>query len=142
MSDAPTYAAFLGTWILDPTSCQYEQGDPPRAGSYRIEDVDGTLHFHVEWTAADGTSHEVRFHGVPDGRREPFPGGDLADALSVHAVSPRELTSAAYHAGTERMVAQRQLDASGNAMRVIQLVRFPDGTSLANVAVYLRQVRN
>ena len=36
------------------------------------------------------------------------------------------------------MVAQRQLDASGNAMRVTQVVRFADGTSAANVAVYRR----
>jgi hypothetical protein len=142
MTDGPTYAAFLGTWILDPGSCRYEQGEPPLAGSYRIEEVGGRLHFQMEWTAADGSSHQVRFSGVPDGRREPFAGGELADALSVHAVSPRELTSAAYHGGVERMVAQRQLNAGGNAMRVIQLVRFLDGSSLANVSVYLRQVRN
>ncbi|HLU64694.1 MAG TPA: hypothetical protein VKZ63_00370 [Kofleriaceae bacterium] len=142
MGDAPIYQAFLGTWILDPTSCRYEQGEPPQAGVYRIEQAGDALHFHVEWTAADGTRHEVEFSGVPDGRREPFAGGDLADALSVHAVSPRELTSSAYYRGTERMVAQRQLDDSGNAMRVVQLVRLPDGTSPANVAVYLRQVRN
>lgn len=144
MADAPepTYAGFLGTWILDPTTCDYEQGEPPQAGTYTIEERDGALHFHVAWTAADGGRHEVAFHGVPDGRREPFAGGDLADALSVSAVSPRELTSAAYYQGVERMVAQRQLDASGNAMRVIQAVRFPDGTQLANVAVYVRQVRN
>jgi hypothetical protein len=142
MATPPPYQGFLGTWILDPATCDYEQGEPPLAGTYRIDDVDGTLHFHVEWTAADGSRDEVRFQGVPDGRPEPFPGGDLADALTVRAVSPREPTSAASYQGVERMIAQRQLDATGGAMRVIQVVRFPDGTRLTNVAIYRRQVRN
>ncbi len=40
------------------------------------------------------------------------------------------------------MVAQRQLDDTGTAMRVTQLVRFPDGTHAANVSIYRKQVRN
>jgi hypothetical protein len=36
------------------------------------------------------------------------------------------------------MVAQRQLGDSGDAMRTVQMVRLPDGTSPANVSVYRR----
>jgi len=38
------------------------------------------------------------------------------------------------------MVAQRQLDDSGQAMRVTQLVRLADGEHLANVSVYRRRM--
>ncbi len=41
-----------------------------------------------------------------------------------------------------RMVAQRQLDDRGAAMRVTQLVRFDDGTTLANTSIYRRQLPN
>lgn len=143
MSDSlPLYAGFLGTWILLPESCDYEQGEPPASGTYRIEERDGRLEFAMDWTDSAGKTHHAEFSGVPDGRREPFDGGELADALSVTAVSARELTSAAYRNGAELMVAQRQLDDTGSAMRVTQLVRFLDGTHAANVGVYRKHERN
>ncbi len=137
-----TYENFLGTWILDPRSCDYQQGEAPQAGTYRISESDGRLTFEVQWTDQAGASQQVEFSGVPNGEKQPFAGGDLADALAIHPVSKRELNSSAYYRGKERMVAQRQLDNSGNAMRVTQVVRFPDGTFLANVGVYSRQTIN
>ncbi len=134
----PAHAGFLGTWLLMPETCIYEQGAPPRAGSYRIEDEGEALRFTIAWTAADGSTHEVTFAGRPDGVAVPFAGGDAVDAMSITLVSPRDLRSAAFWRGQERMVAQRQLDARGDAMRVTQVVRFADGTRAANVAVYRR----
>ncbi len=137
------YGGFLGTWVLDPSSCVYEQGEPPLAGLYRIvEGDDGRLHFHVRWTDAERREHAVSFAGNPSGEPEPFAGGDLADTLSVKAVSPRELNSTASYRGVERMVAQRQLDETGRAMRVTQIVRLPTGESLANVAIYVKRPEN
>jgi hypothetical protein len=141
MSDArPLYADFLGTWVLEPDSCVYEQGEPPRAGTYRIEERDGTLFFQIEWTDADGACHRVEFSGKPDGQPVPFNGGDLADAMSVQAVSARELRSSAYREGKELMVAQRQLDGTKMAMRVVQLVRMMTGPDLGNSSVYRREL--
>ncbi len=138
----PTYAGFLGTWILIPASCDYEQGEPPTSGTYRIAEHDGRLEFTIDWTDAEGKPHHAEFSGVPDGRKMPFDGGELADAMSITAVSARELTSSAYLDGAELMVAQRQLDDTGLAMRVTQVVRFVNGSHAANVSVYRRHVRN
>src|SRR5690606_11342740 len=138
-ADSP-YADFLGTWLLDPTSCAYQQGEPPRSGRYVIEERDGALHFTMEWVDATGTENRAAFSGIPDGEPRPFAGGDLADALSIEAPSPRELTSAALYRGVERMFAQRQLDDTRQVMRVTQIVRLPDGTNPSNVALYRRQV--
>jgi hypothetical protein len=135
----PVYAAFLGTWVLEPGSCQYEQGDPPRAGTYRIAERGDELAFRVDWTDAEGHEQSVEFGGVPDGVAVPFDGGALADALSITAVSERELRSAAFKDGVELMIAQRQLDETGAAMRVVQVVRLPDGSAPANVAIYRRR---
>jgi hypothetical protein len=140
--ERPLYADFLGTWILDPSSCVYEQGEPPRSGSYRIEEFDGALVFHISWVDAEGASQQAEFSGVPDGKPVPFAGGELADALSVRAVSARELRSSAYHGGRELMVAQRQLDATNTAMRVVQLVRMLNGPDLGNTSVYRKEFLN
>ncbi len=140
MIAALRYAGFLGTWVLIPGSCVYEQGPAPRDGTYTIEDRAGTLAFTIDWTAADGTAHHVEFAGRPDGVAVPFAGGEVVDAMAIEAVSPRELRSSAFWKGAELMVAQRQLDASGQVMRVTQLVRFVDGRRLANVALYRKRV--
>lgn len=133
------WQGFLGLWVLDPESCQYEQGDPPRSGSYRIEETpDGRLAFHMEWVDAEGEAHKASFTGRPDGEPEPFAGGELADAMSVTPVSARELNSAAYMKGRELMVASRQLDDTGGAMRLIQAVLLPDGTKPTNISIYVR----
>ncbi|MCR9160776.1 MAG: hypothetical protein ACE37F_03930 [Nannocystaceae bacterium] len=136
---ARVYEDFLGLWQLIPESCQYEQGDPPKAGTYRIEEMpDGTLEFTATWTDAEGKEGSVSFSGFPDGTKMPFNAGDLADALAIEAVSARELNSYAYLDGRELMVAQRQLDATGQAMRITQIVRLPSGESPGNVAIYRR----
>ena len=131
-------AAFLGTWVLMPETCVYEQWAPPRAGTYRIDAEGDALRFTIDWIAADGAAHHATFAGRPDGVAVPFAGGDAVDAMAITLASPRDLRSSASWRGVERMVAQRQLDASGQAMRVTQLVRFADGTHAANVAVYRR----
>lgn len=136
---APDYARFLGTWGLIPESCSYEQGDPPRAGMYRIFERDDRLVLGVEWTAADGSSDAVELAGIPDGVPRPFAGGDAIDSLAVELVSPRDLRARGLWDGQELMVAQHQLDDTGQAMRVTQLLRFADGSRLANVSVYRRQ---
>ncbi|MEM6996146.1 MAG: hypothetical protein AAF721_36905 [Myxococcota bacterium] len=140
MTTPPTYSGFLGGWELIVDSCRYEQGAPPRSGSYRIEAVTGgDLTFTADWIDDAGNAETVTFRGPPDGSRVPLPGGELADALAIDAVSPRELNTMAYKNGKELMIVQRQLDTTGAAMRVTQLVRLPDGTSPSNVSVYRRR---
>jgi len=138
----PVYSKFLGTWILDPRTCDYQQGSPPIAGRYIITMRGDEILFRIEWVDEGGQSHAAEFSGPPSGEPVPFDGGDLADSLVIDAKSPRELTSRAFWRGKERMLAQRQLDDSGRAMRVTQLVRFSDGSSAYNIAVYVAQMQN
>lgn len=135
---APMYAAFLGTWTLEPASCEYEQSEPPKYSTYRIEEVDDKLVFTIHWVDANDESHQMSFSGVPNGEPLAFDGGQFADALSVTAVSERELNTSAFWKGRELMVAQRQLDNTCRAMRITQVVRFLDGTFAANIGVYLK----
>lgn len=138
MADLPLYNGFLGSWVLIPDSCQYEQGDAPAAATLRIEDAEGELRFTMTSTPVGGVPIEAAFSGPPDGKPFPFAGGDLADAMSITLVASNDLRTSAFRRGRELMIVQRQLDASGQAMRVTQVVRLPGGSSPANVAVYRR----
>lgn len=140
MTSGPVYRNFLGTWQLIPESCIYEQGDSPKEGTYRIEEGDGGLVFHMMWTDSAGEEHSFSFTGIADGEQRPFSGGELADALSVTAVSETELNSAAYKAGKELMLATRTLVGDGFYLDVRQMVRLPDLTEPTNFARYKRIV--
>ncbi len=96
----------------------------------------------MDWQTSDGKDHHVTFSGIPDGRRIPFNGGELADEMAINAVSKRELNSYAYKDGKELMVAQRQLDDTGAAMRVTQVVKLAGGEIRANVAIYQKRLLN
>ena len=130
------YEAFLGTWTLEPASCVYEQSEAPAESTHRIFVEGKKLIITMHWTLADATKHQMQFSGIPNGKPMPFAGGELADALAIHAISKRELTTSAYWKGKEIMLSQRQLDDTGSAMRVTQIVRFQGGTHAANVGVY------
>lgn len=142
--ETPLYAGFLGSWILDTSSCEFEQGDAPQAGSYHIVEQAGTaggttsLLFRTQWVDSEGEAQSAEFSGIPDGKPVPFNGGDLADALSVTAVSRRELNSAAFYKEHERMTVSRQLDDTGGALRLIQAVKLPSGEQPTNISIYRR----
>ncbi len=133
-----TWERFLGTWILDATTCRYQQGEPPLSGRYHIMADGDALVFTISWADAQGQSHEVSFRGRPDGSHVPFNGGPLADALAITLVSDNQLNSSAFNAGVELMTAQRTLSDNGQAMHVIQTVKLPDGAAPTNHATYDR----
>lgn len=140
MADAPLYSGFLGIWTLIPESCDYEQGEPPVEATYRISEDGDTLVFVMHWVDDKGETHQLQFSGPPNGEPMPFNGGELADALVVTAVSARELTTSALSKGQELMIAQRQLDETGTAMRITQIVRFLNGSTESNVGVYRKNL--
>ncbi len=135
-TEKTTCERFIGVWTLDVASCQYEQGDPPLDGTYRIEFIADVLHFLIDWTDAEGLHHQVKFSGIPDGQKTEFAGAPLADALSIDNPSSSELHSAAYWQEEELMSVHRTLDARGKTMRVTQRVQLIDGTVLVNNSTY------
>ena len=135
----PIYKKFLGTWVLDTTTCDYEQGEAPWSDVHRITEDGDELVFILDWTDAGGESHHASFRARPDGTKIPFDGGPLADALQVTAPSDSELNLSAFRAGVELMTATRELEPDGASLYLVQTVHLPDGTSPANRSTYYRQ---
>ena len=133
-----THQRFLGSWKLDPASCNYGQGEPPASGRYVIREADGELVFDMSWTDQAGTAHEASFRGRPDGVAVPFKGTDLVDSFSITAENPSELNSTAFLKGERLMHAARTL-IDDDTMRIVQTVYLPDGTAPSNRSVYYRE---
>ncbi len=129
---------FLGMWVLDVATCQYEQGDPPQSGSYEITQNGDTLTFRMSWVDAEGDAHDMSFSGKPDGVPVPFDGGPLADSLSISLPKDDQLDSAAFLDGQELMRASRILSADHASLDILQVVKLPDGSTPTNRATYRR----
>ncbi|MEO1282717.1 MAG: hypothetical protein AAFV69_13385, partial [Pseudomonadota bacterium] len=107
----PIFERFLGTWVLDPATCQYEQGPPPVSATYHFASEKGEAVITMSWSDADAETHSMTFNGPTDGTLVPFNGGQLADALSIEAPTELELHSSAYLHQLELMTAKRTLSA-------------------------------
>lgn len=142
MSQQTDYSQFIGSWILIPESCVYEQGEAPQHGEYEISEAGKELRIVMRWIESSGETQEFSLVGKPDGQRHPFAVGKLVDEIQLECPSNRELTSRAYYQGELLMTAQRQLDDKFAAMRVTQVAYMPDGSRPANVSIYRRNQNN
>lgn len=134
----PIYQNFLGTWVLDSATCEYEQGDPPWADRHHIEEDNGELVIAMDWTDADGETHHASFRAPPTGQEIAFNGGALADKLCLTVPSPSELNLSASRDGLELMTATRALDADGTTLQMVQTVHLPDFTAPTNRGTYYK----
>lgn len=131
---------FIATWELDPAQSQYELGEPPANGTYRIEaNADGSYTFHMAWMTQDGKEMSGQFSGVPDGELHPYDNPAIADAISLTRVDENTLDSASFKGGEQIAHASRALSDDQQMMTVTQSGTAPDGSTFSNVAVYRRQ---
>lgn len=129
---------FLGQWVLDTATCQYEQGDPPKFESHTLY-LDGDhLMIDITRTDADGEIHNLSFRTRVDGVREAFDGGPLADEISATLNEDAELALSAWRVGVELMFAERRITGDGSTMELYQQVNLPNGASPSNTATFRR----
>ncbi|MTH97863.1 hypothetical protein [Roseibium sp. RKSG952] len=129
---------FLGTWILDPEESDFEQGDPPKSATLRIEDNFGMAIFTMNQVAADGEVTNDSFEALPDGPEVKLGKSGLVDAMRLVFQNDRKLVSEARRGGLTIMKAERELSEDGTTLTVTQTVHLVDVASFKNISVYKR----
>lgn len=133
--------AFLGIWALDPAQSQYQFGQPPQAGLYRIAsgiDSSGYM-ISMSWTDSQGREAYAAYSAMPDGVEYPYENSDVADTISMTRLDERTLDTAIFKNGECIAYSLRQLSDVGDAMRIVQSGFAPDGSRFDNYSVYVRQ---
>ncbi|MCX2725151.1 hypothetical protein [Roseibium salinum] len=131
-------APFLGTWILDPDASEFEQGDPPKSATLKIEDNFGVAVFTMNQVSAEGEVTNDSFEAVPDGPEVKLGKSGLVDAMRLVFKDERTLVSEARRGGLTLMKAERELSADGRTLTVTQTVHLVDVASFTNISVYHR----
>ena len=130
--------SYLGTWILVPELCLYDEGNPPVSGIYRISQLDDDVRITIDWEAQDGSTHQIEFQAPDSGVKQPSnnPG---PSHFAITRVSPLILDSRAYADQEEVAYARRRASDDGLLLATVQVGRRPNGTSFRNFQVYRRQ---
>ncbi|PVB61509.1 hypothetical protein [Labrenzia sp. 011] len=129
-------APFLGTWILDTEESDFEQGDPPKSATLRIEDNFGMAVFSMNQVSADGEVINDTFEALPDGPEVKLGKSGLVDAMRLVFQGDRKLVSEARRGGLTLMKAERELSEDGNTLTITQTVHLVDVASFTNITVY------
>jgi hypothetical protein len=130
---------FAGTWDLVPELCLYQDGVPPRFGTYAISVMDERADFTLAWTDREGKSHELRYGGPVDGSVIPHRGGPVTE-MSFSRVDALTLDSAAYAEGREVAWARRCASADGQLLSVLSVSRHHhDDVEARNFQVWRRR---
>jgi len=74
---------FLGKWHLVPENSQYEFGEPPKSGTYKILQKDNTLTFVMNWVNSQGEKQAVEYSEICDGKFYDYPVKEIADEIRL-----------------------------------------------------------
>ncbi|WP_299818830.1 hypothetical protein [uncultured Roseibium sp.] len=129
-------APFLGTWILDAEESDFEQGDPPKSATLKIDDNFGMAVFTMNQVDADGEITNDTFEAMPDGPEVKLGKSGLVDAMRLVFQGDRKLVSEARRGGLTLMKAERELSDDGGTLTITQTVHLVDVASFTNITVY------
>jgi len=127
---------FFGVWELEPASCQYSMGVPPKSGKYEIQPEEDTLKFILSWSDEE-RPFLMEFTAIPDGEPHPFANPALADSMTVGYRDDNILESWSYKDDLCLGYSKRELIGDGSKMMVSQEVDTADG-KLINRSIYRR----
>ena len=137
MPDSLQDSPFLGTWALLAEASVYEQGEPPRSGTYTLSRDGDALRFAIAWRDAAGQDRTLQFSMVPDGLPRPLE-DPTAGSGSLTFVDAHTLDSSVFQGDVLVAYARRTLEENGQQMKVVQSGVRADGSRYRNVAHYQR----
>ena len=130
-------AAFAGTWRLDARQCVYQDGDPPRSSTQRIDIRDGRVVFHVESVLSDGWDVSYVLSRIPDGVERRHSDPMVADTLCTR-VEGRVLETISRRGDLITRHTIRTLSEDGSMLSVLQIGVNAYGKPFRNRSVYYR----
>lgn len=79
---------FLASWQLFPEKGNYEFGDRPRSGIYKLEAVanERLLTVNMNWVTLENQAFESKYTLVPDGQVHSFENTEIADSFKVNFI--------------------------------------------------------
>jgi hypothetical protein len=132
---------FLGSWQLFPEKGNYEWGDRPKSGIYKIESSENKKEITVShnWTTIESQGFNSQYKIIADGELHEFDDKQFADAVQVELVDSITFELHFYRSG--QVILHIVHEIMPNGYLKITLQGFKDnGSSYSNTEIYHKQM--
>lgn len=132
---------FIASWQLFPEKCNYEQGDRPKSGTYRIEgDSEGNkLTIFHNWVSLENQAFSSEYTVVADGDLHGFYDEAMADKVQVNFPDGIHFEVHFYRAGQVNLHVIHEIMPNGY-LRVTSQGSTNEGKTYTNVEIYHKQM--
>ena len=129
---------FVGLWLFDEASAEYQLGAPPHNASYTITSDGQRYTMTMRWTTGDGHTIEQAYTAIPDGVQYEFTDSPGVDSFAMTRANARTLDTTARKDGAVVSHASRALSPDGHTMTITTAIVTPSGDRYTNLAIYQR----
>ncbi len=132
---------FLGSWQLFPEKSEYQWGDRPRSGIYKVEapGTDRQLVIYHTWVNLEGRAYEAQFRITADGQLNDFDSRELAEQVQVVFSDSINFEVHFYRSGQPVLHVVHEIMPNGY-LKITQQGLRPDNSSYTNTEIYHKQL--
>lgn len=132
---------FLGSWQLFPEKGNYELGDRPKSGLYKIESSENKKEVVIShsWTTIENQGFTSQYKVIADGELHSFEDGQLADQVQVLLVDSITFEMHFYRGGQVILHIVHEIMPNGYLKITLQGFK-SEGSSYTNTEIYHKQM--
>lgn len=132
---------FLASWQLFPEKCNYEQGERPKSGIYKIEAVEGTKNLVIShnWVSLENQAFTSQYTVNADGGLNDFTHHELADKVQVVFIDSIQFEIHFYKKGEVCLHVVHEIMPNGY-LKITQQGAKEDGANYTNTEIYHKQL--
>ena len=132
---------FLASWQLFPEKCNYQLGEVPKSGNYKIESVkNGTaLRISMNWVSRVNEAYFADFNLVPDTNLHSYDQPDFAEMISGEFINASTFIISFYKNDKNFLTTKHEILSNGY-LQITQEGMDQDGRLFSNKDIYHKQM--
>lgn len=132
---------FLAAWQLFPEKCNYENGERPKSGIYKIESQEGKKELIIShnWVTLENQAFHSQYNVIADGDLNDFDQHDLAEKVQVVFIDSISFEIHFYKKGEVAMHVVHEIMPNGY-LKITQQGNRNDGSAYTNSEIYHKQL--
>ena len=132
---------FLASWQLFPEKSNYEWGDRPKSGIYKIESAEGRKELSISnnWVTLENQAFASYYKIVADGQIHEFENKELADHVQGSFVDSINFEIHFYNQGQSILHIVHEIMPNGY-LKITQQGNKADGRPYTNTEIYHKQL--
>ncbi len=132
---------FLASWQLFPEKGEYEFGERPRSGTYRMYSIENERMLSVEmnWVSLESQAFSAQYTILPDGRIHEMENMEIADQADAHFLDGISMETNFYKQGEKTLQVLHDIMPNGY-LRITQKGLKPNSEPYTNTEFYHKQM--